>query len=164
MVSYRATKFESPTLTVSEHCLLHTPTLYPFGGRKCQLTKNLFNKKVHPTAPHLNTIIHTKTRKHAKQWILAGQSAPSQKIWPHVFINSILLIEDTQYPCCPFHKKDVFYTACILAALWKRERYFDANKARNNMWHDTLKAMLYALILWHSSTINLGAKFHLWIS
>lgn len=83
--------FESPTLTVSEHCLPHTPTLYPFEGRKCQLTKNLFNKKAHPTVPHLNTIIHTKTRKHAEQWILAGQSAPSQKIRPHAFINSILL-------------------------------------------------------------------------
>lgn len=82
---------ESPTLTVSEHCPLHTPTLYPFGGCKCQLTKNLFNKKAHTTAPHLNTIIHTKTRKHAEQWILAGQSAPPQKIRPHAFINSILL-------------------------------------------------------------------------
>lgn len=51
-----------------------------------------------------------------------------------------LLIEDTLYPCCSLHKKDVFYTACILAALWKREVLW-RNKARNNMSHDTLKAM-----------------------
>lgn len=70
---------------------------------KCQLTKRPFNKTHIHTAPHLNTIIHTKTCKHAAQWIRAGQSAPLQKPHPHTFINRILLYSVETHCILVFH-------------------------------------------------------------